>query len=586
MDECAELNLSELYRILWKRKATFITLFGIVFFSVLIVSVLMPPTYRASSKIITQNESALYPADIMPRTTDDKVYLNSQKEKISSRYILDKVLSDVQNKGLAKGLTYKGLKETISIDYLNGSNLLEVTVDRKNENEAMELANSISSTFINYHVGSKKEFIDQNLGILTKKTNALRTDIEGIEAKLKGLSDKEQLNFYQGQVPYFVTGLVELNNKNISAESDIERMQLELNRTDDTIKGPDNKFIYPVLANALGESPRASLNEHPWIDNLRKKIVDKENELEEVLSGYTEDHPKAKALTSQIASLNNALDLAIKKMMLTYKDYYKGYIEFLKSQKKTNNSGKEVYAANLDSISKNIQKAAIKQIEYQTLLKTCDIKQNIYMLFLQKQKELELLKEEVSNVNLSNIRVFEPASLPLKRVSPNIPLNLLLGALFGALIGISGSLMTEKKYSTPQRYKTPQAPMTTERRLMSRLGKGLYVEYEMVGDAAHKKYQAVTKDISVSGARIQTNTYLSKGTQIFLKISINGSHAKDTIEATGEVIWTNPPSKKSDTVEGGLHFTNISPQEREKLINYLYKEHYLTKKSEGLIWRR
>jgi Tfp pilus assembly protein PilZ len=273
-------------------------------------------------------------------------------------------------------------------------------------------------------------------------------------------------------------------------------------------------------------------------------------------------------------------------MMLTYKDYYRGYIEFLKSQKKTNDSGKEVYAADLDNISKNIQKAAIKQIEYQTLLKTYDIKQNIYTSFLQKQKELELLKEEVSDVNLSNIKVFEPASLPLKKVSPNIPLNLLLGALFGALIGISGSLMTEKKYSTPERYKTPQAPMTTERRLMSRLGKGLDVEYEIAGDAAHKKYQAVTKDISISGARIQTNTHISKGTQIFLKISINGNHAKDTIEATGEVIWTNPPSAKSNIVEGGLYFTNIGMQEREKLINYLYSEHYLTNKSEGLIWRR
>ena len=293
MDERAELNLSELYRILWKRRDTFIVLFSVVFVSVLIVSFLIPPTYRASSKILTQNESALYPADIMPRTADDKVYLNSQKEKISSRYILDKVLSDVKSKGLAKGLTYKGLKEVISIDYLDGSNLLEVTVDRKNENEAMELANSISSTFINYHVNSKKEFIGQNLSILTEKTNALRTDIEGMEVKLKDLSDKEQLNFYQGQVPYFVTGLVELNNKNISAESDIERMQLELSKTNNAIKGPNNKFIYPVLANVLGESLQASFNEHPWIDSLRKKIVDKENELEEVLSGYTEDYPKA-----------------------------------------------------------------------------------------------------------------------------------------------------------------------------------------------------------------------------------------------------------------------------------------------------
>jgi len=577
MDEHAELDLSEMYRILRERKATFIILFIIVFFTVVVVSLLIPPTYRASAKLITQNENELYPAGIMPRTADNKVFLNSQKEMMSSRFILTKALSAVKDRGLAGGISYSDLKGSVSIDYLNDSNVLEARVDRKNENEAMELANAISSAFINYNVNVKKELVDKNLAILTKKTSALRADIENAETKLKDLNGKEQLSFYQSQVPYFVTGIVELNNKNISTESDIKRMQLELDKNNNMIKDANKKFIYPLSAHILGESPQASFIEPPWIDSIRKKISDKENEMEEILADYTEDYPKVRALHRQIASLDKTLDSALKKILITYEDYYKGYIEFLKFQKQTNDLGKEIYASNLDNISKDIKKAAAKEIEYQMLLKTYDIKQSIYTLFLQRQKELELLKEEVSNADISNIRVFEPASLPLKKVSPNLPLNLSLGAFFGVLIGISGSIIKENKDSSKKKHKIPAEPMFAEKRLMSRLEMGLLVTYELTGDASRRKYKAVTKDISAAGASIETDKHLSKGIQLLLKIYINDT---DFIEATGEIIWTNP-SKGNNAIESGLHFVKIDLQEREKLINYLYREHYLTQKVRG-----
>lgn len=583
MYEHAELDISEMYRILYKRKNTFIILFIIVFFTVAVVSFLIPATYRASAKLITQNEIGLYPADIMPRTADDKVFLNSQKEIMSSRFILTKALSAVKNRGLAGDVNYPDLKGSVSIDYLNDSNVLEARVDRKNEKEAMEFANAISSAFINYNVNVKKELVDKNLTILTRKTNALRADIENIETKLKDSNGKEQLSFYQSQVPYLVTGIAALNNKNISTESDIKRMQLELDKNNNIVNDANKKFIYPLSAHILGESSQASFVEPPWIEGLRKKISDKENEMEELLADYTEDYPEVQALHHQIASLDKTLESALKKTLITYEAYYKGYIEFLKFQKQANDLGKEIYASNLDNISKDIKKAAAKEIEYQMLSKTYDIKQGIYALFLQRQKDLELLKEEVSNSDISNIRVLEDASLPLKKVSPNLPLNLSLGAFFGVLIGISGSVIKENKDLSKKKHKIPAEPVFTGRRLISRLEMGLLVTYELIGDASRRKYKAVTKDISIAGANIETDKYLSKGIQLLLKIYINDM---DFIEATGEIIWTNPSkgnkgNNENSAIENGVHFVKIDSQEREKLINYLYGEHYLAQKARG-----
>lgn len=579
MDARSELNLSEIYAILWKRRFVFFILFSIVFLTVLQVSFLVSPTYRASAKLLIQNEADLYPAGVIPRTADDKVFLSTQKELISSSFILNKALEDVKEKGLAEDIDYEKLKGKLFIDYLNNSNVLEVRVDHKNEEETKELANSISSAFIDYHVNAKIELIDRSLDILATETGSLKKDTEDLEARLKEFNDKEQIYFYQAQVPYFVDSILDIDKKNLSNEANIGRMQRELDKTDDALRGGDARSFYPLTPNifgqSLGENLTSSLAANPWIQDLKIKLTGLETQLSNLLVEYTEEYPGTQGVRSQIALLKRSLDEEIKKVLTTYSDYYKGYIKFLRLQNRTSELEKDQYEAEMTRLSRDINNAAAKQIEFGTLVKTHDINQKIYAAFLQKEKELRILKEEISTAAVPNIRIFDYASLPLKKVSPNIPLNLFLGGFFGIFIGISGSLVLEKRETAKKKEKTsPEEFLVKEGRSMSRVGTGLSATYELVGDAAHVRHDIFTKDISGTGVRIKTDTRLSEGTCILLKIHIDD---KDSIEATCEVIWVKTAEEKG-MFEEGLHFIKIYSQEREKLINYLYGEHYLTQR--------
>ena len=578
MDTASELNLSEVCRILWKRRAVFFILFSAVFLTVLLVSFLTPPTYRASAKLIIQREGSLFPVGIIPKVSD-KGFYNTQKEMLSSGLILDRALQVAKDKRLVEDTDLGEFKQGVSVGYLNDSNILETRVELENEKDAVVLANSINSVFIDYHINTKTRLVDKSLEILSRETTSLRRDIELTEDRLKEFSDKEQLGFYQAQLPYYIGSIVALQKKNKLTEENIRRLQLEFYKTNRLLKGKDkkslNKLIPRVLGQASGENATSPMGSSPWIQDIKIKLTNMETQLSTLLVEYTDEHPGVQGVRRKIASLKRGLNRELKGVLATHADYYDDYIRFLESQKKIVETEKRRYRSELDRISEDIDKAALRYIEFTTLSKNYGIKQSIYATFLQKQRDLELLREETSNPAISNIRIFESASLPLSKVDTNLPLNLFLGAFFGVFIGISGGLISER---TEAKEKNLQAvPLEarfsgTERRAMSRMEIPLNVTYKLIGDASQMEHAASSEDISGTGIKIRVDKYISKGAQLDLEVHLN---LNDSIKVKAEVMWMIP-SEEKDMFQGGLHFVEIDPGEREKLINYLYGEHYLT----------
>lgn len=580
MDLNSELNLSEIMKILWKRRFIFSLLFFIIVFTVLITSVLIPPAYRATTKIIIQNENDSYPQGIMPKTSEDKVFLSAQKEIISSRFIINKALENVQSKGLLKNADYEDLHEKIFADYKNDSNILELKVEIANKNEAIELVNTIADTFVDYNLNAKAEMVNKYLDILTKQTGFLKNNMEAIETRLKEFNDKDFIGFYQAQIPYYVDSVIDLSKKNTLTEADIERLQAELVKTDNALSSKNSEVFYPLTPGLteqnINENPTTSISANPLIQDIKIKLNDMQTNLSSLLTQYTEEYPDTAILRNRIGQLQKTLEHETKKVLTTYADYYKGSIAFLEHKKKANESRIEQYKSELDNVSKNIGKTAFRKIEFDALLKNYETIQTIYSLFLQKENELKLLSSQFSNLGPSNIRILERSSLPLKKARPNIPLNLALGALFGIFIGSLGAAVSEKNITREEKITPPSFPKPDKRR-MSRVEAPLKAMYEIKGDSSHIKRELTIKDISATGAGIKINETIPKSTQVSLKILIGN---KDSVDiSAAEVIWITP-YKYRDMFEAGLHFINVAPSEREKLINYLYYEHYLVKLSE------
>ncbi|MBU1853047.1 MAG: PilZ domain-containing protein [Candidatus Omnitrophica bacterium] len=574
MEAHSELNISEICGVIWKRKVILLILFSIVFFSVLQVSLLMPPIYRASAKVMLSAPDIFFPSGstLMEPKIMGTAFLYTQREIMESSFILNEALEDARKKGVARDMDFATLKSKLHVEYVGNSSIIAANVDHQNPKEAVILANAISAAFINYHLNEKKELVEQNLDIISNKMSVLKKEIADLETKLKEFRDKDQSVFYQSQVHDYLYSLLTLERQNISSVAGIKRMQGGLEKIKKAIKTGDIKSFYPLQIST--EDPTVLLAEDPWLQELKREVVAAHSHLGELLAEYTEEYSGVQGSRNYVAALEKDLGGEILDILQTYKDYYESYIEFLEFKIKTNNLEIDKYKEEIENISREIKKSASKQIEFDAFLKDYNMKQDIYAAFLQRQKDLELLEEEISATGLPNIKMFEPAILPLERISPDLPLNLFIGALCGILIGVAGSLALKKRKG-PLKKKDKISPQLQglERPCISRSNILLPVTYELIGDAGHIKYKAVTKDISGNGVRLKTDKSLSKGTQFLLRIELKGND-KDSIEAIGEVVWVST-SEEKNMFECGLQFVKIEPQEREKLINYLYGEHYL-----------
>ena len=457
MNDTAEINISEISKVIQKRKSTFVGLFLSIVIAAFVVSLIIPPVYRASSKVIIQNENNLYPAGLIPTTSEDKVFLSTQKEIMASSLIINGALEKLQKEGIFKNIDFYSLKNKIVVNYLDESNLLDVSVYLRSPAEAVKLANAIVASFINYHTRARQELINKGLGILNKEKVFTEENIANIEKELAKIKESSDL-------------------------------------------GDSGLSYLMFLAKAQGqtaEGPTLTLTSVPWMNDIKAKLSEAQANLSKLASEYTEDHPEVVKAHSEVTSLQNSLDQELKKIL------------------------------------------------------------NSYLM-------------------IPNMRVFESAAFPLHKVSPNLPLNMALGICFGLFVGISGALLEERKRSItlqkPLGQPQPAIP-AVEKRNMAREERPFVVGYEVKGGYAAGKRYAITENISGTGINIRMKEYLAKGVELSLEIKMDD---KDYIYATGKIVWI-ADSKMKDMFDVGIHFVEIQPQYREKLINYLYGEHYLSK---------
>lgn len=570
MESNSELSLTEAGKAVIRRKEEFIALFLMVFAIAVLGTFIAPWIYKAESKIIIQNESNLYASGLLPQTSDDKAFLASQTEIISSRSVIEKSLSQMHEKGLLKKFSYHDIRKKISIGYLNESNVLEVSVSLQNQKEAIELANAIVNNFIEYSSGLKLSVVNSNLKALNNKIVLVREDLDKIKTALKELSGKEKLEFYRAQTPLYVNYLIELDKNDLESKKYAARLKEELAKTSDVLKKGESLFRYPLLPSFSGkengENPTLSLTSIPWIQDIRSRIQEAEAHLSRLSVEYTNNNPEVMGVNEQIALLKNNLRSELEKIMFVYADYYRDYIGYLGVQESSNKAEKSVYNDDLNKISAHIDEAAAEQIEFSILSKTYEASQEIYAVFLRKQSELELMRDKFLDSQLPNIQILELAYPPLKRVSPNIPLNIFLGVFFGLFVGFCGVLAGERKTNSQERRGMPRV-------------KGIYaVGYEFKSDKVSEKHYSIIENISGTGIAVRARDRLKEGSEYSLAIYFS---EKEFIHVTGVVVCVRPSAIK-DMYVVGFRFSRINLQEQEKLLKYIYGQNLHSRDKESV----
>jgi succinoglycan biosynthesis transport protein ExoP len=419
------------------------------------------PIYRATSTLIIDKESMKSP--LTGESMDYESYLsesmtfNTHFKLIKSRPVLERVIRDLKidqmndkqkeerladanplkqhlsrfKKNIllllgrkeesaepvdkATGLV-QSLGSMVNIEPIEDTRLVNINVSNADPVMARDIANAVAKAYIDFNIDNRLKFSQNTLSWLTdhlygmnKKLEDAEEDLLQFKQKMKLLSPEESQKIIAQKTTEFNEAYIQARNKRLELEAKLKQLA--------GISVSDGDFSHV-----------RSLVTNPLISSLYSQLVSAEVERSRLGKVYKGKHPKMIEVTTQIDNTRSKIQEEIGKE-----------IDNLKAENEVLLAREKVLQKTMADFQKEAMETSGKELNYTILKRNVEMNQNLYDTILSRLKEVDI----TGNVDVSNIRITEPAVLPTFPVSPNKKRNFIVGIIMGLMVGIGLSFLRE-----------------------------------------------------------------------------------------------------------------------------------------------
>ncbi|GAK54986.1 GumC2 protein [Candidatus Vecturithrix granuli] len=451
-----EVHLRDYLRIIKKRQWVILTFFVIVVVSVAITTFLKSPIYRATTRILIEKETpnVLSFKEVLALDTSDTDYYQTQYTILKSRTLAKEVLEKLglmeqamqtesrsfSIRGLVSGLiVLLGLRESLSeeaqnrareqqaidhflndmitIEPIKGSRLVDVNAFSTDPKLAANIANTLVATYIQQNLEAKLSASKDAVGWLAEQLKVTQQKVADSENALFQYKEQHAIISFEDRQNMVMQKLSELNTavnnariKRITAETQYNQIQEYLA----AVESSSNAKAIEKL-----ESISQVIN-NPLIQRLKVELSTLESELSDLLKKFRNKHPNVIALRSQIDSVRNRINSEISRIVTSIKNEYD--LALAQEQEMT---------AALEEQKREALDLNEKSIQYGVLDREVQSNKRVYDALLQRTKETSVTEQ----LETSNIRIIDQASIPNYPVAPRKKLNIFLAMVMGAVLG-------------------------------------------------------------------------------------------------------------------------------------------------------
>lgn len=450
-----EVRLQDYWRILKKRQWVIITFFVIIVVSVTITTFLSSPTYKGTTRILIEKDTPniLSFQEVLAFDTSDTDYYQTQYTILKSRSLARAVLeqlgmlqqAEIENAGFSvRGLLNEvlflvGLKEpltdeakqrlveqqridnflndTISIEPIKGSWLVDISAVSKNPELAARIANMLVETYIKQTLGSKLSASKDAAGWLEEQLKTSQKKVAESEAALLAYKEKYGIISFEDRQNIVTQKLSELNTavnnariKRIGVEAQYRQIQ-EYLRGEATASTSETISKLETLSQVIN---------NPFIQNLKAELSNLEVDQSELLKKFRSKHPNVIAVQSQINSIRSRINAEVRQIITSIKNEY----ELALAQE-------EEMRAALEEQKQEALDLNQKAISYAVLEREAESNKRVYDTLLQRTKETNVTEQ----LETINIRVIDQASVPTYPIAPRKKLNIFLAMIVGLVGG-------------------------------------------------------------------------------------------------------------------------------------------------------
>jgi len=300
------------------------------------------------------------------------------------------------------------LGANVEVRQRRGTQLIDIFAQHSNPAVAQKLADGMAAVFIRSQLDLRSAGARAALEFLVTEADRLKLHLQKSEEALQGYKESNQSASLEDRQDTVITALKVQGNNLEEARSVRIRLESDL---------ADMERFAGQSVNLLRIT---SVLQHPIIASTRTQIADLQSRVSTLRLRYTEKHPRM--IQAQL-QLRDA-EAALRDMVLQIPATVRSDLERAISTER-----------NFEVALKGQEKQALalnrQSIKFKVLARDVETDRALYESILRRLKETDISK----GLQLSDLRVFEPAPLPASPTSHSALKLLALGLFAGAAVG-------------------------------------------------------------------------------------------------------------------------------------------------------
>ena len=430
----------EILAVLFKHKLVAMVAFVIVVVGVTAVSLCIDPAYIATTTFLVKSEREylLRPevGTSAPNSSGSEATISAAIQIITSRELAEKVIIKIGLKYIYPDIALKiykkinpmdvaimRIEQHIVVEPVNRSNIIKITFEHSNPVVAASVVNLLVEYYKDKHL---KVFSDPHAVYLEQQLDDYAKKLVGSEDRLEKFKSSNRIYSLEEQRSLLSKQRVELDTSLKSCSNSIRELQGRLT------------VIRSQLSDVTGE-PVVSFN--PGRDT---RISDTQPGQVESAGTFLKEQ---ELVAKRKIRFENPLYLELQKALLAAEADLKS--QSLKAQS---------LKGQVDSVDHLLGALNLNEQRLLYLMREKTVNEKNYQSYRERVDESRRI-DDMNRLKIANISILQPATPPIEPSKPNKVKMVLLGILFGAVVGIGSAFASE------YRMRTLSTPRQVERLL-------------------------------------------------------------------------------------------------------------------------
>ena len=428
----AALHAVDYWQVIKNRYGIILLTLLLVFMTAAVITYVMPKKYESEATIeVKPKATGMSPfnGELAQTSGANRMtpqFFGTEFEKIKSSNSLSKVVEklELENKwGVEKEVAIRILKGIVNTQNIRGTDLISIRVRHTNKEDARDVTAEVARSYVAYRTQIESRDADKGLYELKK---AVRDQEDKVEERRKVLATIVRTKgiIYKGQDSFYGQSGVDEDQEARTAMEAYNQLQQEKMQLGSQINSLLKYDSDQLMVYAAGLDLPDNI-----IKNLYPQYLDAVRQLRTIkTSGLGDRHPAVLAAAEQIEGMKLQLDEGVVNLRATLQVQLGMAEDRLKNVEVMKNETRE------EAIKRGLDAQ-----DYVDAKREFETDQQL----LQSMK-LKLISETIAGrMTEESIEVHEEPQISKSPVSPNVTLNLVLGAVVGLIFGVGIAFFLE-----------------------------------------------------------------------------------------------------------------------------------------------